>query len=116
MNGMFLMHLDAYEKIHCCVACRGHHLGLDHAGMVVDGEWDEYADPISAMGNSDVGACYNAPHAHLLQWIQPQVVTKAMLPQGRMVPFTLNGSTRGGPANGQPGRVGLMIRSWVDSA
>ena len=76
----------------------------------------QYGDRTSAMGNSDLGTCYNAPQAHSLQWIQPQVVTKAMLPQGRVVSFTLNGSTRGGLANGQPGRVGLMIRSWADSA
>lgn len=80
--------------------------------MTEDGVFKEYADRSSAMG--DGNACYNAPHLHTLRWIEPRVVTRAQLPMGRFVPFVLNASTRGGPANGQPGRVALMIRSWVD--
>lgn len=75
----------------------------------------QYGDRTSSMGNSLLGTCFNAPHAHALQWIQPLEVTQNMLPSNTWVPFVLNGSTRGGLSNGRPGRVSLMIRSWVDS-
>lgn len=110
----------------------GHNLGLGHSSMRnTAGKLEEvrcqkigvlqllrYAqqlgDPTSSMGNSLLGTCYSAPHLHALQWIRPQVVTQAQLPLGRLVSFTLNASTRGGPANGQPGRVALVVTSWTN--
>lgn len=63
------------------------------------------------MGRSQ-GACFAAPHLQTLGWISPQIVTQSMLPVNQVVNFVVNASTRGGPANGQPGRTALMVRSW----
>lgn len=58
------------------------------------------------------GSCYAAPHLQTLRWIQPQNVSQSMLPVGQVVNYVVNASTRGGPANGQPGRTALVVQSW----
>lgn len=75
----------------------------------------QYADFTSSMGWGQ-GTCYAAPHQHTLKWINPQVVTRAMLPINQPVTFTVNASTRGGPINGRPGRIALLVKPWVAGA
>ncbi|KAL4430187.1 hypothetical protein ABPG77_004969 [Micractinium sp. CCAP 211/92] len=72
----------------------GHTLSLDHAGMMQEGAFNEYADLSCSMGFCCTQRCFNTPHAWQLGWISLQQFDNDSLALGQTVTASLASQSR----------------------